>query len=253
MLDRKSRLMAGLSTYNLKDEVKREVIIMDNTNYFKELSNNYTGFRDIGNEFSEQDCENPMLKDLAKATYNALRIHFNALREARTKFEQYNATLGKQKKAEFLQQTQADALKGFDTFVKPIEQAAAKAREGYENARKVPEPENSVTYLRQQEVRSRLASMSLAERTAVLQDQAKEGNFSAFESVVNDPLPPEGFLGVPKESKSLLSDLAEAYAQTKYPEYCQRAGESEHLLGKATLIRDVAVASGLRQNAVQAG
>ena len=226
---------------------------MDNTNYFNELSNNYSNFAGIANRFTKEDRENPMLKNLAKATYSTLRTHFNALRESRTKFDQYNSTLGKQKKAEFLQKIQGDALNGLHTFFEPIKKAADTAAEGYKNARKVPEPENSVAYMRQQEIRTRLSAMSLADRTATIQNQAREGNFTAFEAVMNDPLPAKGFLGAtPEEREGLLQDLSAAYAEKKYPEYCQRARETEHLLEQATWLKDTAVCAGLRENEVRA-
>lgn len=219
---------------------------MDTTNYFDLLTQECPDFVNVTTHATAGDMENPELKALAKATYNSLRIHREQLVQSKAKFSELNSVLKKERTAQFIKTAKQKAEEGIETFFRPIEQAAATAAEGYGNAQKVPEPENSVTYLRQQEVRSRLATLPLSERIATIQDQTAAGNLAIFEAVCNDPLPAKGFLGTPGEG--ILSGFAQAYAEKKYPEYCQRARESEHLLKQATLLKNIAISAGLRQN-----
>jgi hypothetical protein len=222
------------------------------TNYFEELTQQYPAFAGAAHKFTTEDRQDPPLCDLIHATHSALTIHKKKLIESNTTFSQYNAQLRKQKVSEFLQKANAELEIGIENFMRPIIGIAETAAQAYESARTPKAPENSVDYLREQEIRNRLASMSVPERTQTLQDQIDSGNFQIFEAISHDPLPSKDFLGS-LETDRILNETAELYASTRYPEVWTRQAQAKSLLEKAQMIKDLALSAGRRQNEAQAG
>jgi hypothetical protein len=219
--------------------------------YFTELSQNYTGFKNYASEISKEDRVEPSLQHYAKIIWNALQDHRKGLSD-RPDFSRFNSKIQKEEKSKYFSGIKTQ-FKQAVSSCNGIVENAGKMQEGLKNAGKPQQPESSTEIALQGEIRSRLREMSVSERIAALQNQAQNGDFRVFESIINDPLPISNFLGTPNESSRVLGDAREQYVQQKFPDVWERAVTTAHNAETATAMKSIAEFSCVLQNEAAVG
>jgi hypothetical protein len=220
--------------------------------YFEQLSQNYIGFRDSTTRISDEDRSDPALSALAQVVFNSLQNYRGDL-ATRPDFSQFNSSIKRQKKAEYLQKARAKFNKGVGTFFDRIEKDAGIKAQNLKSVSGVRQPESAAEIALQGEVRSRLRSMSVSDRIAALQNQSNAGDFRIFEAIENDPLPIPGFLGNPDESGGVLDEARSHFIRLRHGETWHQAQVASHNLEIAGMVKAIAVSSSLRQIEVNAG
>jgi hypothetical protein len=220
--------------------------------YFTNLSQKYTGFRDIANRISTEDRADPSLQALAEVVFNSLQIHREDLAN-HPDYSRLLPTAKKEDRATYLGEIRAKFDKGISIFFDRFQKNSDTLQQGLKSVEKPRQPESSTEIALQAEVRSRLREMSLSERLSALQKTSKAGDFRVFEAIENDPLPIPNFLGNPDESSKVLGDARSQYIRSQYGDTWQNAQVATHNLEIAKMTKDIAVGSGLIENEVAVG
>jgi hypothetical protein len=214
---------------------KKELIKMNNINYYEKLQENFPTFRSTL-RLDERQIKS--LDSLLGFSQGALSSFRSKVQEADSKYADFNEKIKGEKRAEALREAKAKSIGSIEAEFNKVQDRVPKARTALHNATHLPKPKDTaeelLRFMQQKEVRDKLERLPLDERVGILQMTCRAGRGDVLwavenQSIVSDLVP-----------KDVMERSAETLAEKMAPEQFALLELAEQDLEGALAVKNLA-------------